>query len=68
MSYRLGLDAETVTEDFRQIPLAKRFGFEEEDRLFVDAVLSDTAPQVTAFDGFRAVELVDACYRGVTRS
>jgi myo-inositol 2-dehydrogenase/D-chiro-inositol 1-dehydrogenase len=63
LSYRLGLDSETVTEDFRQIPIATRFGFEEEDRLFVDAVLSGGAPSVTAFDGFRAVELVCACYR-----
>jgi len=63
LSYRLGLDAETVTEDFRPIPVATRFGFEEEDRLFADAVLSGGAPPVTAFDGYRSVELVCACYR-----
>jgi myo-inositol 2-dehydrogenase/D-chiro-inositol 1-dehydrogenase len=63
LRYRLGLDSETVTEDFSQIPIARRFGFEEEDRLFVDAVLSGGAPPVTAFDGCRAVELVCACYR-----
>jgi myo-inositol 2-dehydrogenase/D-chiro-inositol 1-dehydrogenase len=63
LSYRLGLDAETVTEDFRGVPVAKRFGFEEEDRLFVDAVLSGSAPPVTAFDGYRSVELVCACYQ-----
>jgi myo-inositol 2-dehydrogenase/D-chiro-inositol 1-dehydrogenase len=63
LRYRLGLDSETVTEDFSQIPIATRFGFEEEDRLFVDAVLSGAAPPVTAFDGCRAVELVCACYR-----
>jgi predicted dehydrogenase len=63
LSYRLGLDSETVTEDFRSLPVAARFGFEEEDRLFVDAVLSGGAPPVTAFDGYRAVELVCACYR-----
>jgi myo-inositol 2-dehydrogenase/D-chiro-inositol 1-dehydrogenase len=63
LSYRLGLDAETVTEDFRTIPFATRFGFEEEDRRFVDAVLTGGAPPVTALDGYRAVELVCACYR-----
>jgi myo-inositol 2-dehydrogenase/D-chiro-inositol 1-dehydrogenase len=63
LSYRLGLDAETVTEDFRPIPVATRFGFEEEDGLFVDAALSGDAPPVSAFDGYRAVELVCACYR-----
>jgi myo-inositol 2-dehydrogenase / D-chiro-inositol 1-dehydrogenase len=63
LSYRLELDAETVTEDFRPIPVATRFGFEEEDRLFVDAALSGSTPPVSALDGYRAVELVCACYR-----
>jgi myo-inositol 2-dehydrogenase / D-chiro-inositol 1-dehydrogenase len=63
LSYRLGLDAETVTEDFRKLEIATRFGFEEEDRLFVDAALSGGVPPVTAFDGYRAVELVCACYQ-----
>jgi len=63
IAYRLGLDANTRTEDYRDIPLARRFGFEEEDRLFIDAVLSNNAPPVTAYDGFRSVELVCACYQ-----
>jgi myo-inositol 2-dehydrogenase/D-chiro-inositol 1-dehydrogenase len=63
LSYRLGLDSETVTEDFRPLPIARRFGFEEEDRLFVDTALSGGAPPVTALDGCRSVELVCACYR-----
>ena len=63
LAYRIGLDSETITEDFRPVPVAKRFGFEEEDRLFVDAVLSGGAPPVTAFDGYRSVELVCACYQ-----
>jgi myo-inositol 2-dehydrogenase / D-chiro-inositol 1-dehydrogenase len=63
LSYRLGLDSEPVTEDFRSVPIAKRFGFEEGDRLFVDAALSGDGPPVTAFDGYRSVELVCACYQ-----
>jgi myo-inositol 2-dehydrogenase / D-chiro-inositol 1-dehydrogenase len=66
LRYRLSLDSETVTEDFSQLPIARRFGFEEEDRLFVDAVLSGGPPPVTAFDGCRAVELVCACYRSAS--
>jgi myo-inositol 2-dehydrogenase/D-chiro-inositol 1-dehydrogenase len=68
LRYRLGLESETVTEDFSPIPIARRFGFEEEDRLFVDAVLSGGAPRVTAFDGYRAVELVCACSRSAAES
>jgi len=67
ISYRLGLESETVSEDFRAVALPKRFGFEQEDRLFVDSVLAGNPPPVTAFDGYRAVELVDACYRSAAR-
>lgn len=63
LSYRIGLDMENTKEDFHEIPVEKRFGFEEEDRLFVDAVLNGGAPPVTAFDGYRSVELVCACYQ-----
>jgi myo-inositol 2-dehydrogenase/D-chiro-inositol 1-dehydrogenase len=67
LSYRLGLVAETVTEDFRALPLEQRFGFEEEDRRFLDAVLTGSAPPVTAFDGYRSVELVCACYQSAAQ-
>ncbi len=63
LSHRVGLDSETAAEDFRSLPIEKRFGFEEEDHLFVGAALSGSAPPVTAFDGYRSVELVCACYQ-----
>ena len=63
LSYRIGLEMETATEDFREVPVEIRFGFEEEDRLFVDAVFEGGAPPVTAFDGYKSVELVCACYQ-----
>lgn len=63
ISYRIGLEMETAIEDFRSVPMEQRFGFEEEDRLFVDAVLRNGTPPVTAFDGYRSVELVCACYQ-----
>lgn len=68
LRHRMGLEAETVTEDFSHLPIEKRFGFEEEDRLFVDAILSGGAPPVTAFDGLRSVELVAACYRSAAEN
>jgi myo-inositol 2-dehydrogenase/D-chiro-inositol 1-dehydrogenase len=65
LSYRIGIGAETIAEDFRALPLEEKLGFREEDRLFVDAVLSSGAPAVTALDGYRSVELACACYRSV---
>lgn len=63
LSYRLGLEAETTTEDFRALPMEERWGFREGDRLFVDAILNGQAPAVTAFDGYRSVVLALACYQ-----
>ncbi len=63
ISYRMGLDAETASEDFRALPPEDKWGFREGDRLFVSAVLSGGPPPVTAHDGYRSVELACACYR-----
>jgi len=65
LSYRIGLDSETVVENFSPLPLEEKLGFREEDRLFVDAALNGGAPPVTALDGYRSVELALACYRSV---
>ena len=47
------------------MPFEQKWGYAAEDRLFIDAVLGERAPAVTALDGYRATELVDACYRAV---
>jgi myo-inositol 2-dehydrogenase/D-chiro-inositol 1-dehydrogenase len=65
LSYRIGLDSETVVENFSPLPLEEKLGFREEDRLFVDAALNGGVPPVTALDGYRSVELALACYRSV---
>lgn len=68
IQWRIGLDTETQTEDFRAIEFPTRFGLAEGDRQFVDAVTKGTPPPVTAFDGLRSVELVDACYRSAAEN
>jgi myo-inositol 2-dehydrogenase/D-chiro-inositol 1-dehydrogenase len=47
------------------VPFEERWGYAEEDRLFIDAVLGERPPAVPAEDGYRATELVEACYRAV---
>ena len=63
LSYRIGVDAETVVETFRALSMEERWGFREADRLFVDAILCAGAPPVTALDGWRSVQLACACYQ-----
>lgn len=43
----------------------ERWGYVQEDTAFIDAILNNTAPPVTAFDGYKSVELVEACYQAV---
>jgi len=45
------------------MPFEHKWGYVIEDRLFVEAALGERPPAVTADDGYRATELVEACYR-----
>jgi myo-inositol 2-dehydrogenase / D-chiro-inositol 1-dehydrogenase len=47
------------------MPFEQKWGYVAEDLLFVDAVLGECPPPTTAEDGYRATELVEACYRAV---
>lgn len=63
MTYTVGLEGGAVTEDHAHLEREVRWGYAQEDRAFVDAILSGEPAPVTALDGLRAVELTDACYR-----
>jgi myo-inositol 2-dehydrogenase/D-chiro-inositol 1-dehydrogenase len=43
----------------------ERWGYVQEDRAFIDAIVNGTSPAVTAEDGFRSVELVESVYHAV---
>lgn len=60
-----GMRDEVEAVDCFQMPFEQKWGYVEEDRLFIDAVLGERPPAVTADDGYRATELVEACYRAV---
>lgn len=42
-----------------------RWGYTQENDAFVSAILNGTESLITAFDGYKSVELVEACYRAV---
>jgi len=58
-----GLGRESTARNYFQLPMDEKWGYRAEDRRFVDAVLAGQSPAVTAEDGLRATELVEACYR-----
>ncbi len=51
--------------DCFQMAFEQKWGYVTEDRLFIDAVLGERPPAVTADDGYHATELIEACYRAV---
>ena len=52
-------------ESMHQLPREEKWGYVQEDRAFVDAIVNGSEPLVTAFDGLMSVKLVDAVYESV---
>ncbi len=60
-----GTDANFETYSFHMTDKEERWGYVQEDRAFVDSILSGTPPPVNAFDGYRSVELVESVYSAI---
>ncbi|HEY3249275.1 MAG TPA: Gfo/Idh/MocA family oxidoreductase [bacterium] len=60
-----GMREQVEAVDCFQMPFEQKWGYALEDRMFVDAVLGERPPAVTADDGYKATELVEACYQAV---
>lgn len=52
-----------VIQDFSTLPWEERLGYVQQAQAFAQAVTQHRTPQVTAEDGYRAIETVAACYR-----
>lgn len=58
-----GLESSTTTYDFSLASMHEKWGYIEEDRLFVDALDGKSPVPVSAEDGYHVVELIEACYQ-----
>jgi len=63
ISFTNGLESRTTTYDFSLASMHEKWGYIEEDRLFVDALEGKSSVPVSAEDGFQVVELIEACYQ-----
>jgi len=63
VTYSPGLGQAIVQHDLFQLSIPDKWGYREGDTLFIDAILGGKTPPVTAEDGYKAIELVEACYR-----
>ncbi len=61
-----GMEGKQVTLSMHQLSKEEKWGYVQEDRAFVDSILNGVPAIVTALDGYKSVELVDACYRAVS--
>lgn len=43
----------------------EKWGYLQEDKAFIDSILENKPPLVSAFDGFKSVELVEAVYQAI---
>jgi myo-inositol 2-dehydrogenase/D-chiro-inositol 1-dehydrogenase len=60
-----GMDANFETRSFHMVEKEERWGYVQEDRAFIDSILSGTPPPVTAEDGRHSVELVESVYSAI---
>ena len=60
-----GMEGKQTTLSMHQLSKEEKWGYLQEDRAFVDSILNEAPAIVTALDGYKSVELVDACYRSV---
>jgi myo-inositol 2-dehydrogenase / D-chiro-inositol 1-dehydrogenase len=59
------LQGHSTEQSMQQLPREEKWGYLQEDRAFVDAIVNGTEPVVTAYDGLMSVALVDAVYESV---
>jgi myo-inositol 2-dehydrogenase/D-chiro-inositol 1-dehydrogenase len=60
VTYSPGLGQAIVQHDLFQLSIPDKWGYREGDTLFIDAILGGKTPPVTAEDGYKAIELVEA--------
>jgi myo-inositol 2-dehydrogenase / D-chiro-inositol 1-dehydrogenase len=60
-----GMDANFETLSWHMTEKEERWGYVQEDKAFIDAILNGTRPPVTADDGYKSIELVESVYRAI---
>jgi len=52
-------------QSMQQLSREEKWGYLQEDRAFIDAIVNRSPPLVNAFDGLMSVKLVEAVYDSV---
>lgn len=59
------LEGHFTVQTTQQLPREERWGYLQEDRAFIDAIVNGSEPQVTAHDGLMSVKIANAVYESV---
>ena len=59
------LEGHFTVQTMHQLPREERWGYVQEDRAFIDSIVNNSPPPVTALDGLMAVRIADAVYESV---
>lgn len=65
LAFTEGLDGKITEQSMHQLPKEEKWGYAQENQSFIDSILRGTEPAVTVVDGYKSVELVEACYESV---
>ncbi len=60
------IDGKHTTHSMHMLSKEEKWGYAQEDQAFIDSITAGAPVAVTAGDGYKSVELVDACYRAVS--
>jgi myo-inositol 2-dehydrogenase/D-chiro-inositol 1-dehydrogenase len=63
--YSDGLEGRQVEHSMHQLPKEEKWGYAQENRAFIDSIVEEELPAVTALDGLKSIQLVDAVYESV---
>ena len=59
------LEGHFTEQSMQQTPREQKWGYVQEDRAFIDAIVNGTPPLVSAFDGLMSVQIANAVYESV---
>ena len=59
------LEGHFTVQTMQQLPREERWGYVQEDRAFIDSIVNNSPPLVTALDGLMAVRIANAVYESV---
>jgi len=63
--YSEGLDGKQTEHSMHQLSKEEKWGYAQEDRAFVDSIIESREPAVSAVDGYKSVEIVEAVYESI---